>query len=55
MEDDNDKKEMVREIKNACRSLGEINAWLPRAIDNTLRGHRGTLDRVNNKRKKRRR
>lgn len=46
MENKNNNKELIREIKNACRVLGDINVWLPRAIDDALHGHRGTLDRV---------
>ena len=42
----NHNKEILREIKSVCEVLRRIDKWLPRAIDNALHGHKGTLDRV---------
>lgn len=42
----NHNKKILREIKSVCEVLRRIDIWLPRAIDNALHGHKGTLDRV---------
>lgn len=44
--DDKKLEQAINKLDATLATLGRIDMWLPKAIDNAIHGHSGTLDRV---------
>ncbi|OGI36015.1 MAG: hypothetical protein A2259_01675 [Candidatus Moranbacteria bacterium RIFOXYA2_FULL_43_15] len=45
--DDKKIEQLLGNLESAIGKIGRIDIWLPKAIENAMSGHRGTLDPVN--------